>query len=277
MASHTEPALYYVHRPAAPLDRFIENLWYWEAPAPPHARHRIIPHGAGSLIVNLAQDEVRNYTGANDDVVERYSGAVLVGVHSRYSGIDGDEQRAVLGVSFRPGGMWPFFDPAPEELVNAHAVLGDVWGSGGAVLRERILAAPTPRAKLQLLAAELMARALRPLVRRPEIDFALARLTSRPHEHTIAQLSHEANLSARRFTRLFTQQVGLTPKLYARIKRFDLVLKCLNAGPIDWTTVAQHCGYFDQSHLIRDCKTLSGFTPTELASRRIGGGNHIAL
>jgi AraC-like DNA-binding protein len=42
----------------------------------------------------------------------------------------------------------------------------------------------------------------------------------------------------------------------------------------DWTAVAQDCGYFDQSHLIRECRQLSGFTPTELAARRIGDSNH---
>jgi AraC-like DNA-binding protein len=277
MAAQYEPILFYVHRPAAPLDRFVESLWYWNGPQPAHAKDRLIPSGAGSLIVNLAEDEVRNYSGANDDVVERFPGAVLVGAHSRYAVIDAKEQCAVLGVSFRPGGMWPFFDAAPDELHNAHVSLADLWGASGANLRERILAAPTPRAKLQLFAAELLERALRPLARRPEIDFALRRLTLRPHEQAIAALSRDVGLNARRFTRLFTLQVGLTPKLYARIKRFELVVRRLNDGAIDWTSVAQHCGYFDQSHLIRDCKSLSGFTPTELAARKINGGQHTAI
>jgi AraC-like DNA-binding protein len=277
MAAHYEPTLFYVHRPAAPLDRFVESLWYWNGPQPTHAKDRLIPTGAASLIINLNEDEVRNYTGANDDVVERFPGAVLVGAHSRYAVIDSQEQCAVLGVSFRPGGAWPFFDAAPDELHNDHAGLRDLWGSAGAALRERILAAPTPHAKLHLLAAELLERAMRPLVRRPEIDFALGQLTMRPHSQAIATLSADVGLSARRFTRLFTLQVGLTPKLYARIRRFELVLKRLNCGAIDWANVAQQCGYFDQSHLIRDCKTLCGYTPTELAQRRIGNGHHIAM
>ena len=45
----------------------------------------------------------------------------------------------------------------------------------------------------------------------------------------------------------------------------------------DWTDVAQSCGYFDQSHLIRECRSMSGFTPTELAARRIGDSDHVAL
>jgi AraC-like DNA-binding protein len=277
MAAQYEPALFYVQRPAAPLDRFVESLWFWSGPQPAHAKDRLIPTGAASLIINLNEDEVRNYTGACDDVVERFPGAVLVGAHSRYAVIDAREQCSVVGVSFRPGGAWPFFDAAPDELHNEHAGLRDVWGSAGATLRERILAAPTPHAKLHLLAAELLERALRPLARRPEIEFALGRLTQRPHEQAISLLSADAGLSARRFTRLFTMQVGLTPKLYARIKRFELVLRRLNSGPVDWTSIAQHCGYFDQSHLIHDCKTLCGYTPTELAQRRIGGGNHIAM
>jgi AraC-like DNA-binding protein len=252
-----------------------------------------LPTGSASLIINLAEDEIRNYTG-DDDQLERFPGAVLVGAHSRYAVIDTREQRAVMGVSFRPGGMWPFFDPAADELHNEQVGMGDLWGSAGATLRERIIAAPTPQAKLMRLAAELLERAIRPISRRPEIDFALTRLTHAPHEHTIAMLSENVGLSARRFTRLFTLEVGLTPKLYARIKRFELVLghmhrSCASLRPrhshfpvqhrpvIDWTSIAQHCGYFDQSHLIRDCKAMSGFTPTELANRHIAGGHHVAI
>lgn len=272
-----EPTLCYMHRPAPPLDRFVDRLWYWEGEPLSHGKDRLLPSGEASLIVNLREDEVRNYTGPNDDQVERFPGAVLVGAHSRYSVIDTQEQRAVMGVSFRPGGAWPFFDPAADELHNAHVGLGDIWGSAGATLRERLLAAPTPQAKLRLLAAELLDRAIRPIGRRPEIDFALVRLTLAPHEHTIGDMSERVGLSARRFTRLFTLQVGVTPKVYARIKRFELVLRRMNGAAVDWTMIAQQCGYFDQSHLIRDCKALSGFTPTELKNRRVPGGHHVAL
>jgi AraC-like DNA-binding protein len=45
----------------------------------------------------------------------------------------------------------------------------------------------------------------------------------------------------------------------------------------DWADMAQTCGYFDQSHLIRECRSLSGFTPTELAARRIDNSGHVRL
>ena len=161
---------------------------------------------------------------------------MLCGAYSRYFVIDTHEQRANIGVWFRPGGTWPFFDPAADELQNQHVALRDLWGSAGDTLRERILAAPTPRAKLLLLEAELLQRAIRPLQRRAEVDFAIARLTHAPHDYTIAMLSEHVGLSARRFTRLFTLEVGLTPKLYARVQRFQRVLECMqDSAARDWT------------------------------------------
>ena len=141
------PALYCTRRPGPPLDRFVERLWYWECEPLAHMKDRMMPDGSCGLVINLYEDETRSYSGAADDVIERYPGAVLCGTYSRYFVIDTHEQRANVGVGFRPGGTWPFFDPASDELQNQHIALRDLWGSAGDTLRERILAAPTPHAK----------------------------------------------------------------------------------------------------------------------------------
>lgn len=88
-------------------------------------------------------------------------------------------------------------------------------------------------------------------------------------------LSRHAGLSTRRMARLFTLQVGLTPKLYARIKRFERVMQLMQAPVMEWSDLAQACGYFDQSHLIRDCKAISGFTPSQLQARCLGNSKHV--
>ncbi|HVF15298.1 MAG TPA: helix-turn-helix domain-containing protein, partial [Steroidobacteraceae bacterium] len=84
-------------------------------------------------------------------------------------------------------------------------------------------------------------------------------------------------LSARRLTRLFAIEVGLTPKLYARVKRFQHMFKSMRHPQLDWSELAVTCGYFDQSHLIRDCKSISGFTPTELQARWDGTEYHVPI
>ena len=104
---------------------------------------------------------------------------MLVGAHSRYFVIDTREQRAVLGVSFRPGGMWPFFDPAADELHNQHVALR-ICGVQPARRCASAAAAADAARELLLLEAELLERAIRPIQRRAEIDFALDRLTHAP-------------------------------------------------------------------------------------------------
>ncbi len=271
------PTIFCRYRPPPPLDRYIDHLWYWEGVAPTHGRDRILPDGSCSIVINLAEDEIRNYSGARDECVESYSGAVLMGAHSRYSVIDNREQTAVIGVTFHPGGTWPFFAPAADELHNVHANLGDLWGSAGRTLRERVLAEATPMARLAVVERELLAQAIRPLQRRPEVEFAVRHLSQPADAPSIERLSERCGLSARRFTRLFAIEVGLTPKLYARIKRFERVFATFGQATPDWSELAIACGYFDQSHLIRDCRLISGFTPGELHSRWNGNGHHVPL
>jgi AraC-like DNA-binding protein len=270
-----QPDLHCSYRPAPPLDRFVERLWYWEGTPPSHAKDRLMPTGGASLVINLAEDEIRSYSGPDDSIVSRHPGAVIVGACSRYTVIDTREQRAVLGVTFLPGGMTPFFDPAADELTNTHSGLCDVWGTHGSTLRERVLAAATSYSRLKVVEAELLRRALRPLQRRAEIDFVIAQLTHRP-DRSIASLSQQTGLSSRRVTRLFAIETGLTPKLYARVKRFERALRFFGAES-DWSDLAVRCGYFDQSHLIRDCREISGYTPEQLQARRTGGTNHVAV
>ena len=271
-----QPFIHLTCRPAPPLAQFVEQLWYWDGPQAAHARDRILPSGCASLIINLAEDEVRDYVGPLQTKVERHPGAVLVGAYSKYTVIDTQEQRAVVGVVFRPGGMRPFFEHASDEFHNAHAGLRDVWGDHGATLRDRVLEVASPRARLEIVERELMRRAVRPMQRRAEVDFVISQLSAAPTQ-SIAELSRRSGLSARRISRLFALETGLTPKLFARIKRFEHALRAVNRDDVHWTQLAQRCGYFDQSHLIHDFRELSGFTPSELQARRLGQTRHIPL
>jgi len=79
----------------------------------------------------------------------------------------------------------------------------------------------------------------------------------------IEWLAREANMSLKTFERAFTAQVGTGPKLFARIARFNtaLDLKMAQANR-DWTSIAHHCGYFDQVHFIKEFKSFAGDTPS---------------
>ena len=80
-------------------------------------------------------------------------------------------------------------------------------------------------------------------------------------------------MSARRFIELFSREVGLTPKLYARVRRLQAVLRRLEdpAGAA-WVQVALAHGYFDQAHLIRDFNRFAGSSPGDFLRRRLPEG-----
>ncbi len=89
-------------------------------------------------------------------------------------------------------------------------------------------------------------------------------------------------MSDRRFIQLFSQHVGLTPKLFCRVQRFQQVLRNVfsTAGAdsvIDWPQIALACGYFDQSHFIHDFRAFSGINPTTYVANKTQFQNHVAL
>jgi AraC-like DNA-binding protein len=83
----------------------------------------------------------------------------------------------------------------------------------------------------------------------------------------LAALARELGLSIRQLERRFLAAVGLSPKLFCRIQRFNNVFQVLGQPSCNWVETAVACGYYDQAHLIRDCKDLSGNTPATLLAK----------
>jgi len=111
----------------------------------------------------------------------------------------------------------------------------------------------------------------------PAITYAIRRLTIQPTASLIGQIETETGYGAKRFIELFTHSVGLTPKVYSRIQRFQSVLNRVARGDrIDWASVALDAGYCDQSHLIRDFRIFSGTTPTLYDPLNRDRPNHLA-
>ena len=79
----------------------------------------------------------------------------------------------------------------------------------------------------------------------------------------VAQYAYKANMSVRNFERRFTEQVGVSPKLYTRLVRFNEAVKIKTMQPgKNWTSIAYECGYFDQMHLIKDFKQFASESPS---------------
>jgi AraC-like DNA-binding protein len=248
---------YRSHTPAPPLAEYIEWFWYCED-VPAYDSARILPSGTVELVFNLRDDEVR----IDGPVRRRLSGAVVSGAYGEFLVIDPMQHASMIGVHFRPGGAAPFLGTAPGDLTDAHADLETVWGRSAVELRERLCAADTPAERFAVLERMLLARLARAPGRHRAVPTALAAFEQ--PEARVRDVAARVGLSHRRFIRVFAAEVGLTPKLYGRVRRFQRARAMVRPGASpDWARIAVECGYFDQAHLIRDFRAFAGFSPVE--------------
>jgi AraC-like DNA-binding protein len=240
----------------------------------------VLPTGGAQLIVNLAEDETRTYALGRMGRPEcvRTSGSILSGLATRAQIIDTGEQEHAVGVSFHPGGTVPFTRVPAHELLNQDAPLDALCGTGAVQrLREELLAAPTPAAALDVLEAALR-RAWHDRSVHPAVAHAVAAFGRPGDVARVAAVTAEVGLSARRFAERFAAEVGVTPKRYCRLLRFqDALRRSHAAASPSWADLAVSCGYYDQAHFIHDFQAFSGLTPTAYHAARTGFANHVTF
>jgi AraC-like DNA-binding protein len=99
-----------------------------------------------------------------------------------------------------------------------------------------------------------------------------------PTLRRLDQLSNDIGYSQKHFIDLFRQHVGVTPKQYLRIMRFQKVIcEIERDGFVPWNRIPLECGYYDQAHFIHDFKHFSGFTPNEYRKRKAPTLNYIPV
>ena len=252
----------FVREPGPPLAQFVNAIWLSQGHVPgPHRHERVLPAGDCALIVDLA--DPRGYAGVS-------------GPHSCGFEIEVAAQFALGGVAFKPGGAFPFFDVPLHTLANDFVALGDVWGGFASELRERVLEARTPDEKFAAFEDMLQRRLASAPDRHPGVAYGIAAFERTPGI-PVAEVAGRSGMSHRRFIDRFTREVGLTPKVFCRILRFQRVLHRVDSGrDVDWTDVALSCGYYDQAHFIHDFQAFAGMTPTMYEQRRVSL-RHVAV
>jgi AraC-like DNA-binding protein len=179
-----------------------------------------------------------------------------------------------IEVRLTPLGAYRLIGVPMRHLTNEVVGLDDLLGAEAARLTERLHDAPDWAARFDLLDAELAARLADAPRPSPGVAWAWGRLRRTHGTVAVGALAEELGWSRRHLSAQFREQVGMPPKLLARILRFDRVVGRLRReDPDRWAEVAYDCGYYDQAHFNRDFRQFAGATPTEfLASRLPDGG-----
>ena len=245
--------------PGPPLSRYISELWIASSPGLPFCRERLLPDGRITLVIPLTDSPATLYEGPYGAPKERFTGPFICGIHTRDITIDTATQKHVMGASFLPGGSLPFLGGASRVLHNETLNLAEFWGDSSRVLYGQLLAATDDAQRFSLLESALLQQLI--MSPHPAVMEAVARLTLNPAQR-ISPLANELGLGQRRFQQIFTNTVGVPPKVFARLKRFSHLLhRTTNLQEADWSLMALDNGYYDQAHLIRDFRAMSGMTP----------------
>ncbi len=263
---------YFEGSPRAELRPFVRAVWSLRAPADPNGGlDRIVPDGCPEIVVNRA-DRFRRLTP--DGRSHEQARILLVGQIRRAIEIAPTGVVDLLGVRFEPGGLFALLRTPMHELADVDVALRSVAPR----LRDALVDAVRDRDPRSAL-GELEVALLHAFERRGRpgrgsaglVGSAVRLVRSGPAGIGGADgLAARLGIGRRALERLFRQEIGLSPKLLARIERLQRVLASLeNAAPdTRWPDLALRHGYADQSHLIRDFRLIAGTTPRRFLAER---------
>jgi methylphosphotriester-DNA--protein-cysteine methyltransferase len=233
------------HLPIRPLRPFVESIWY--SAATNDTGFEIVPDGCVDACFVLS---------------ERRPRILLFGTTTRTSSYELEAGAPYFGVRFRPGKASLFVRESISDLTDAQLAVDEFLG----ISAEEVLAAGAFAQRRLRLESSLMAALSGSDDQASDVvAHAISEINFSHGDIRVRDLAATCNLSERQLERLFVDRVGLTPKLYARIRRFRSVLDHLE-DPADQerlrlADVAASYGYADQSHLMRDFRNFAHELP----------------
>ncbi len=187
----------------------------------------------------------------------------LVGVHTGRRAqllIRGNADSFVI--LFRPAALHRLFSLPMLELTDLEFDARSVLGASLGNLEQRLGDCRTFEGRASIANEFLLRRALQTGAV-DGVSAAAEQMIRRAGTLKIAELAHQAGLSLRQFERRFARQIGMGPKMFARVARFEAAMDCMTRSGVDsWTDLAHRFGYFDQMHMVHEIADLTGETPT---------------
>lgn len=225
-------------------------------PVPARAAHMLTFQFGGPVGVRLY---------GTTDITRTAEAAALIGpqTHQRCQLVVRGSVETFVFV-FRPSAIHQLFGLPPVQTINRDHAADAVLGAAVSELREELGNARTFEERVQISDQFITRRISRACAAGP-IELAANEIMLKHGNCRIDSLAQQTGLSMRTFQRTFQQRIGMSPKLYSRIVRFESVLKTKAASPrVSWMTLAHQFGYHDQMHMIHDFRQLSGEAPTSL-------------
>lgn len=266
-----------ISRPPGPTLRpFIKTLWAIDERTPTRGgRERVLPTGAMHVVFRISDRPLRVFEGPASPVGRSIGGAIVGGARSTFYVRDVSLPVHSVGAQLYPGAAPLLFGVPGDLLAERHTPLDELWGRAAGEARARIAEARSLEEQLVVFESVLASRLPRARTMHPAVAEALARFA---HDADVGDAVKRSGYSHRRFIELFRGAVGLSPKTYARIVRFQRVIADVaSASRVGWAQIAVDAGYSDQPHLNRDFLEFAGVSPRSYLEAASLRANHVPL
>lgn len=260
---------YHSLRPDPSLSNHIANYFFMHVEEAGTADELVIPDGThGLMFVQQAQFTRHDYFGETE-----VSGSYLFGQKSKpvHYGFD-TPGLLCFGIKFQPHGLKRFTTMPMSEIQDSMVAASTVLGKDFVVLEEKVLSSNGHQEKKRLLDAYFI-QILRQEVEPDHllVQQVLKEIHRLRGQLEITYLMQLFGLGYKRLERLFKKQVGLGPKAYCRIVRFNATLFYQTQQPADnLTALAYTAGYFDQMHFVKEVKHFTNLTPKAFFNQGLG-------
>ncbi len=207
--------------------------------------------------------DLQRISHANSNEIITYTRSIINGVHTtpmyRYGGHD----FLAIRVVFRPGALFRLTGIPSGELTNTFVDAEVIWPKNIRGVSERLNSTDDLTEMLTIVEVFLLSLVQSFHKQYHAVDATSQLILGQQQPVSLDQLADQSSLSVRQFIRKFEERIGISPKQFDRIARFDKAYRIRNKYPsLDWLSIALACGYYDHQHFAKDCKELTYLSPT---------------
>lgn len=261
--------------PGPLLSAHVKCYWTLESGEEimPTEREKIFPDGCTELIFHYGDLFKKHH---NDRLFEYQPRSFLHGQLKQFAEIEASGKIGIFAVRFHPHGLHHFLNMDLHEITGQNVAPGDFWKKEGEVLEDKILHAAGARQRIEIIENFLLARLSKTKSRSDFTDYCVRQILQSNAAISIDKLAKDSGVSRRHLERKFITKVGLTPKLFSRIVRFQNAITRIEQGDFsNLTYLSLENGFYDQSHFIHDFKAFTGISPKLYFSEKLEFARHL--
>lgn len=262
--------------PIAALRPFVARLWAQRPETLAQSvlvREAVLPTGCAHLVFRPESAPLRVWTAEREHAL---GPVVLAGPRAQRYLRETQSHGRSVGAMIEPGMLYALVGVPARALRELHVDGALVLGPGARTLCEQLAEATDAHAELALLEAFLLAR-IEATTMTPRFVRAAVGAIEREPNANIAALVERSGASHRHFAKVFEEHVGLTPKRFARVRRFNAALEAMRREAGSLASIASELGFSDQAHLTREFVAHAALTPSEYAANWPADARHVSL